>query len=303
MMIPQQHRASGSPRSGFTLLELILAVSLTSILMAAIYGAMSAYWNLAMDSHEEIEQTRIAHALLKRLARDIQSCTFAEQTTQSADDDSYSPGPGTGAGIGFDPTSESLPDLDSEGSNTEATTSPGKNGLIGTSQDLILYTSDPDRNLDYVAAPDAVGTTSRNSDLMIVRWILASSGGGALGSALYTKHNDSTSDSVAGLARGSGGVSGFGQAVDTGNLALQLESTSLLAPEVKNIQFQYFDGVQWEDEWDSSTLNRMPQAVRIELTLRPAPSADDTTSDEEDTVYRLVAPVPVAAPYVEETAL
>ena len=54
MMRHHLRHSSGHHRAGFTLLELILAVGLTSVLMAAVYGAISAYWNLAMDSHEEI---------------------------------------------------------------------------------------------------------------------------------------------------------------------------------------------------------------------------------------------------------
>lgn len=305
-----QHRIAAR-RTGFTLLELILAVGLTSLLMAATYGAMSAYWKLAMESHDEVRQTRIAQALLKRMARDIQSCTFAEQTEQSLDDSSTGTGStaaglasmsGSNVGPGFDSGAQT--DSGSNSTLTEATTNPWKNGLIGTSQDLILYTSSPDRDLNYVSAPEAVGATSRNSDLLIVRWLLAQSGSGTLAGAMFDEHSDQSDGSVAGLARGSGGVSGFGQAIDTGNLALQVESTSLLAPEVSNLMLQYFDGVDWIAEWDSSTLNRMPQAIRIELTLRAAPSGTDTANeDQPETRYWQVVPVPVATPYTEETAL
>ena len=73
MMRHHHHQSSCHPRSGFTLLELILAVGLTSLLMAAVYGAMSTYWNLAMESHEVIERSQIARSLLQQLARDIQA--------------------------------------------------------------------------------------------------------------------------------------------------------------------------------------------------------------------------------------
>lgn len=288
------HRPVGSPnhRLGFTLLELMLAVGLTSLLMAAVYGAMSAYWNLAMDSREEVERTQIARSLLNQIAADIRSCTFAEQSNQSDFDDSADPEGTT---------------TDSNTSTDEAGTSAYRNGLIGTDRDLVLYISFPDRTLDYVAAPDAVGTTSRNSDLMIVRWLLADSSGGSLSSAMAQQHAGEGSGTVAGLARGSGGVAGFGQAIENNDTNLQLESTTLVAAEVENVVFEYFDGVDWIAEWDTSTMNRMPQAVRIELTLRNAPSSDDSLQenprDLPSTTHTLVVPVPVATPYTEETAI
>ncbi len=274
-------------RSGFTLLELILAIGLTSLLMAAVYGAMSAYWNLALDSHEEIKRTQIARSLLKQLSRDIQSCTFAVHGTQTDDDSS---------------------DIDDTDSGiTEARTSVYRNGLIGTQQDLILYISYPARDLNYVDAADAVGTIDRNSDLMVVRWLLAELNSGGLSSAVAEKHAYNSEGSVAGLARGSGGVIGFGGAIENDNISLQVESTTLLAAEVQDILFEYFNGVEWLTEWDSSVLDKMPQAVRIELTLRTALSSGSSSirspQDLPATSHSLVVPVPVVSPYVEETAI
>lgn len=279
-------------RSGFTLLELILAVGLTSLLMAAVYGAMSAYWNLAMDSHEEIERAQIARSLLQRLARDIQSCTFAEQALSlDGADTEADDGTMTDAGAG----------------TVEAGVSVYGNGLLGTDRELVLYVSTPAADLDYVPAVDAVGSTARHSDLMIVRWLLARSNGGGLAAAVAEEHATDGAQAVAGLARGSGGVSGFGRAIENEDISLQMESTGLLAAEVQDILFEYFDGVDWLAEWDSSVLNRMPLAVRITLTLRKPPSSDDTdrenSQDLPPTTHGLVVPVPVASPWVEEAAI
>jgi prepilin-type N-terminal cleavage/methylation domain-containing protein len=279
-------RRSSVHRSGFTLLELMVSVGLTTLLMGAIYGAMSTYWNLAMDSHDEIERSQIARSLLQKLARDIRACTFAEQTTE--------------------PDTDSLDSEDAIGTD-EVGTSVYKNGLIGTDRDLVLYISYPARELNYVPAPDAVGTVDRNSDLMIVRWLMAESNGGGLSSTIAEQHATDGDGSIAGLARGSGGVTGFGQAIENDNVKLQVESTKLLAAEVQSVLFEYFDGVEWLAEWDTSSINKMPQAVRIELTLRKAPeSGDGSAANPRDlpaTTHQLVVPIPVASPYVEETAI
>jgi hypothetical protein len=45
------------------------------------------------------------------------------------------------------------------------------------------------------------------------------------------------------------------------------EPAELLAPEVVQISFMYSDGVQWYEEWDSSTQQALPAAVEIKVTL------------------------------------
>ena len=273
-------------RRGFTLLELMIAVGLTSLLMAAVYGAMSTYWQLSMDSQEEVERAEVSRALFKMLRTDLQSCTFLEQLEDTSADDADD-------------------DSTLEANDPGVTTSVYRNGMIGNERDLILYISRPDRDLNYVAAADAVGSVERNSDLMIVRWVLADTIGGGLGEAIAETYPRNGSGTVAGLARGSGGVTGFGQAIDQENFSLQVQSSELVSAEVENIVFEYFDGIDWRTEWNSATVNQMPQAVKIEVTLRN-PEKDASTlrpTDLPSTTHRLVVPIPVAAPYIEETAI
>jgi hypothetical protein len=52
------------------------------------------------------------------------------------------------------------------------------------------------------------------------------------------------------------------------------ESSYILAPEVKDVQFEYFDGTNWNDSWDCTTLGAdgitpigPPTAIRIHLKI------------------------------------
>ena len=85
-------RASGSSASedGFTLLELLIAIGLTSILMIALFSAMQIYFNLQLDGHEEITRQQIARTLLRQMTRDIQSTVFVKKETTDEDDSSSS---------------------------------------------------------------------------------------------------------------------------------------------------------------------------------------------------------------------
>ena len=110
-------------RSGFTIIEVLVAVALTSLLMAAMYSAMNIYWTAATDSYEEIQRSQIARAVLREMARNIQSATFVEQDTSESEEDAES----------------------DETVDADTAMSSYTNGLFGTATDLVLYISRPDR--------------------------------------------------------------------------------------------------------------------------------------------------------------
>ena len=106
-----------SPPRGFTLLEVLLAVGLTTLLMAALYTAMSVYWTTATESYDEIERAQIARAVLRQMARDIQSCTFVEDELSTSGEEE-----------------DEMDDVDADTAMATYT-----NGLFGTDTDLVLY--------------------------------------------------------------------------------------------------------------------------------------------------------------------
>ncbi|MGV2340853.1 MAG UNVERIFIED_CONTAM: prepilin-type N-terminal cleavage/methylation domain-containing protein [Planctomycetaceae bacterium] len=74
-----RHPVRNVPRSGYTLVELMIAVGLSAILMAALYKSMDIYLSLQLDSHEEISRQQVARAVLRQMTRDIQSVVFTKQ--------------------------------------------------------------------------------------------------------------------------------------------------------------------------------------------------------------------------------
>lgn len=274
--------------SGFTIIEVLCALALTSLLMAALYTAMSVYWTTAVESYDEIERTQIARALLRQMARDIQSCTFVEKETTELEssEDSFS---------------DDLDPVDPESAMASYT-----DGLLGSDTDLVLYVSRPARNQTYVSAQELLDPTERSSDAMIIRYFLADSSAGGLSGMMAEQAAQElgTDDSVAGLAKMTGDLLGLSNSISGGDVDMQLSASDMLAREVGSIRFTYFDGVDEVEEWDSTQLGGMPLAVIIELTLRTVlPKTEERTSDQipgflEDTVHRLVVPIPVAEPYV-----
>lgn len=55
------------------------------------------------------------------------------------------------------------------------------------------------------------------------------------------------------------------------------------------IEFRYFDGTAWQDEWDSRAAGALPRAVRIALVLQPEPGGDSRC-------FTAVVPIRCGAP-------
>lgn len=276
-------------RAAFTLIEVMVSVGLTSLLMAALYSAMNVYWTTAVESYDEIERTQISRALLRQMARDIQSCTFAKQESTELDSE------------------DSSSTTDTEAVDPETAMESYTNGLLGSDTDLVLYVSRPDRNQAYISAQELLDPRERSSDGLIIRYFLADSAAGGLAGMVADQASagsNSNMDGAVGLAKMSGDLIGLSNAISQGDVEMQLLASDILAQEVAMIRFSYFDGIEELEEWDSTLQGAMPQAVIIELTLRTVlPETEERNPEEipgflDESIHRLVVPIPVAEPFV-----
>jgi hypothetical protein len=86
-----------------------------------------------------------------------------------------------------------------------------------------------------------------------------------------------------------------------GNLNATYSDAKLLADEVVGLQFRYYDGVDWLDDWNSDDLGGLPFAVEITVTIQPTYamsedalaqySADDIPPEKS---YSLIVHLPAA---------
>lgn len=334
-------QVSGTLRAAYTMLELMIAVGLTSLLMIALFAALQQYFSLQLDSNEEITRQQIARSLLRQMTRDIQSVVFVkklanEETSgtstsvssgssssssggtsgsSGASSGSSTSGSGTSGGTSGSATSTGTSTLDGNAYgqssiDPETVMTTYTNGLVGTATDLQLFVSRPEKSLDYVASQDLSLTSQRSSDLMIIRYLMAQTGGGGLASAIADKESIGTESGPIGIAKLEGDLFGLSTAVETSEESPQLAASKLLAKEVSGLQFRYYDGLTWQESWDSNALNEMPKAIEITLTLRDQEDAGDAFSDGvvdpyalPETTHRMVVPIPVAEPFVTESAL
>ena len=288
-------RVASSSRDGFTIVELMIAIGLMVLLMAGLYSAMAIYTDLQLDSHEEVTRGQVARALLRQISRDVQSVVFAPQDTTEDSDDEEDDSAADEMEVVADPSS-------SLGIYT--------NGIVGTTTDLMLFVSRPDRSLAYVSAQEIVSTADRSSDTMIVRYFVADTTMGGISAEVAERTGGGSFSGAYGLVRMSGDVYGLSSAVQEGDDMSQLSAAKVTAKEVSRIEFQYFDGTAWQAEWDSTQLNALPTAIEVILTLR-TPEPDDPTlpspADDRfglgESTHRMVVAIPIAEPFAAESAL
>lgn len=73
-VVPRRRRCHGEKVSkGYTLLELLLALSLTGLVIALIFGTINVYVFQAAKQQERLEQELVSRSVLKIMASDIRA--------------------------------------------------------------------------------------------------------------------------------------------------------------------------------------------------------------------------------------
>jgi prepilin-type N-terminal cleavage/methylation domain-containing protein len=245
------HLSARPKARGFTLLEMVLALLIGVVLMYSLYSVLNQQVQQAQGGRLILHEATLARSLLTRIGSDILGTLGAANPKAT----------GSGASSASSGTS----------STTMGTTSDStvvfNNGVYGTSNTLVLTVSKVPRDLNFTqvlgssaASADPTQQTASLSDLARISYWMV--GGG-----------QASPSPSAGLARQelkqatSNDLSSIPPDVDS--------STYKLIPEVKDIAFQYFDGVSWNDTWDGTTLGGPtgeipigpPSAIKITLTF------------------------------------
>jgi type II secretory pathway pseudopilin PulG len=277
-------------RGGFTLLEVLLAAVIAIMLMAALYSALEVTLTRTQLNRERIDASALSRAVVNRMTADLTGVlgplppkaggtpadsSDTASTLVSSSSSSSSSGGGSGSGTGTTTTTttdtNSTTTAGGSGGSGAAAADTGAAadipfgaGLIGTSTQVTVFTvrvpvglTDP----DAIATPDV----QRPGDARRVSYYL-----GSMGGLCRQDRPWATADGVRNSAYPD----------------YTLEESDLIAPEVVDVLFEYFDPAtgSWLTEWDGSELDEdgvtiygPPRAIRVTLTLTVPANNGGTT--------------------------
>jgi hypothetical protein len=284
-------------RSAYTLLELILALSLTMLVSGLIGMLLQLYYRSSDLSQADVRQAQVARNLLRMIADDIRSVVRYQEfdsatltavmgaggasgATSGATGDAAA---GTGEATGTDSGA-------AESSSTDASSSvaagdlasssepPPEPGIYGNQYQLLVDVSRLPRPDQYFAMQGNVMDVQLNdvpSDVKSVCYYVQTSGltsgvqdplaSGSLTGIATEQTNAATN--TGGLVRRQLDRAVTQWANSQGQNERLMRTGELLASEVISIEFMYFDGTQWVTQWDSSQQS-LPFVIRILLAMQ-----------------------------------
>lgn len=290
------------PASGYTLLEVILSLSLMSLVLLCVAMAIDFQLRVADAGRTNIEEAQLARVLLHRIADDLRAAitVSAEASANSGNSASGSStssasssggagseggqdqaggqegGGGGGGGGGAESAGEDETGGMSSSATVEMAAVSGASGSVVPQTTPGVY-----GGLDWLQVdisrlprPDQVKAAIEPADGSLIPVSLTD----AKTVAYYLALPDD-SDSVdpldpsswsGGLVRQELDRSVASWASSQGLLDDSTSSESPLAPEVVVLEFRYSDGTSWLEEWDTSQSGALPVAIEVTLGIQAA---------------------------------
>ncbi len=218
---------------GFTLIEILLAMAMVAILFALLYGTFGSSLDFIQAAEQEGESYHMARLTIRQLSQELTS------VVQSVNGVVFHATEGAGcpqiARVEFLDAGEAG-DLDAGEAEAE--------GGIGF---IAVDAEEDDRPVDCLAfatyAHGRYRPDAKESDLSVVTYWLDGD---------KVMHEEET---------------------NLFSLSSQSVESYPLAEGVEGMNFKFFDGVEWVDDWDAGEQDRLPYAVEVELRFL-LPSAE-----------------------------
>jgi prepilin-type N-terminal cleavage/methylation domain-containing protein len=298
--IPRQKLA------GFTLIEVLIALGLSVVLLAAVYGSLQMMYRFQSAGKTEIRISQIQRSIIRMLIEDLGSIVLqlpeesgTESSSEQAADSEESSSTSESSTSSTGSASSTLTASPSTLSGVDDSGVPWTFGLVGNAEAFHVTVSKPSRDLAYDSPYASESVVGRMSDLQIVSWGLAPLPADYRLFGPEVSVSDPPRDA---LGRRALDLLG---AVDVDAALMEQD---LLAPEITEVLFEYFDGAIWVEEWDSQAYGALPRAIRVTLGfwIEPGkPRGHQGVYMAKPIIHRVVhtVPVPLTIPYVEETGL
>ena len=308
--------------AAFTLLEVLLTLSMSVVLMILVGAAIQFYARDMNVRDMDIRQTQLAAAVMQMIEDDLRA-TLHNQPVDTSGLEALlaaSAQQVSGGGGGGDSEDLTAAGIESEDETTTVETSTldltsgaavlETPGLIGNQYQIQIDLSRLPRLEEYVAMLDETTTDIDDvpSDLKTVAYFVQAAGMiGGVQDPLNSLDPEAAGEVTGGLVRRSLDRAATVYAVSNGNLTLLNQTGELLAPEITAIEFSYWDGLNWELEWSSDEYGELPLAVQVRIYMTdPNASAEAISAaamvpgSEGMRAFSHIVRLPLARPIEEE---
>lgn len=314
----QEVRPFTHRRAAFTLLEVLLTLSMSVVLMALIGGAIQFYGREMTQHDEEIRRVQLAASVMQMIEDDLRCALHGEpldaaplgELLSSAASGSQGSGGEAGDSSGDDTTSSATTNADdSSGLLTADAAALGLTsgaavlqspGLIGDQSQIQFDVSRLPRLEEYMVMMDASTANLDDvpSDIKTVAYYVQAAGATTgVSDPLASAGDSGNAAGAGGLVRRSIDRAAALQAATTGGLAQLNQTGKVLAPEITGIEFSYWDGVTWQLEWSSDGYGELPLAVKVELSMAGSNSAgSEAAADPSVRTFTHIVRLPLARP-------
>ena len=313
----------------FTLLEVLLTLAMSVVLMGLIGTAFQFYAVDMNVRNMDIQQTQLAASVMQMIEDDLRATLHSEPADMSGleellssslggDEEGGRGGSGSeseedlsAAGISMEMEEEPLEAIDTTSLDlTSGVAVLQTPGLVGNQYQIQLDLSRLPRLEEYVQMMDETITDLQDvpSDLKTVAYYVQSddSAGGVLDS-LAELDPDASELTAGGLVRRSLDRAATVEAATMGNVSTLNQTGDLLAPEIKSIEFSYWDGLTWQLEWSSDEFGELPLAVQVRIymvdpALAATENADTISALGPDSMrtFSHIVRLPMAVPIETE---
>jgi hypothetical protein len=253
-------------RSAYTLLEVLLSLAISVLVLSAVYSVIGYQLKQAQAGREVIERATLSRAIFNKMGQDVtvaisqndparfrrssnssggsggtSDASGSGGTTAAASGNTAASGAATGGATGTGSTNTGNSTTGgTSGTGTDATSSADTPvqlplGVVGTATELHLFVSKIPQDGPMPPPPaggDAAAQPPNISDLQRISYWLG--------------------DAEVGLCRFESRLITSDEAT-TPSIPSGDATRYKMAPEVRSLEFSYFDGTSWTDSWDSTS--------------------------------------------------
>ncbi|HBV65435.1 MAG TPA: prepilin-type cleavage/methylation domain-containing protein [Rhodopirellula sp.] len=301
-----------------------------SVVLMGLIGTAFQFYAVDMNVRNmDIQQTQLAASVMQMIEDDLRATLHSEPADMSGleellssslggDEEGGRGGSGSeseedlsAAGISMEMEEEPLEAIDTTSLDlTSGVAVLQTPGLVGNQYQIQLDLSRLPRLEEYVQMMDETITDLQDvpSDLKTVAYYVQSddSTGGVLDS-LAELDPDASELTAGGLVRRSLDRAATVEAATMGNVSTLNQTGDLLAPEIKSIEFSYWDGLTWQLEWSSDEFGELPLAVQVRIymvdpALAATENADTISALGPDSMrtFSHIVRLPMAVPIETE---